>query len=85
MLPIALVAVGVSGFRANGTEVSWTLTVRASSTSLTISAQVETTTDRGTETVFELADTTEAVHEAVMLIGEYADKVCKERVWLTDE
>lgn len=81
----AYVAVGVSGTRTDGREVSWSLTVRASPTSLTISAQVEVEIDRGFETVFEVAETTGAVDEATMLIAEYADKVCRERLHLTND
>jgi hypothetical protein len=46
---------------------------------------VEIDNHRGTETVFEVGETTGVVDEATTLISQYADRVCQERGYLTND
>lgn len=79
----AFVVVSVSVVRPDGDLVCWSLTALASASCMEISAQVELSTDGGTEQLFQSAETAETSEEATTLIATYARQVCAQRRWLS--
>ena len=78
----AMLAVGVSVTRPDGTDIGWSLSLTTSPGSMLVTACVEITDDHGTDEVFERSVSATDCHEASTLISTLASEVCAERQWL---
>ena len=77
----AVLGVGVSVTRPDGTIVSWSLSIETSARSLDISGTVELTDDNGSREVFVRSAETADLQQVANLIHNVADEVCAQKHW----